>query len=119
MVFVACLSLNFYCFYQTLVPVDYDTAGMIRDDNLFETLVAPLPKGSVLTSVMDCCHSGTVLDLPYTFLADGKQQEMAAVPDFDFGTLTNLFQTYMAQQQAGSDNPMAALLKGCGGCNIM
>lgn len=31
---------------------------MIRDDDLFKTLVAPLPAGSVLTSVMDCCHSG-------------------------------------------------------------
>jgi hypothetical protein len=96
---------------------------MIRDDELFQTLVAPLPEGSVLTSVMDCCHSGTVLDLPYVFLADGEHEQMEAVPDFDFATLDKFFQMYMAAQQSGggASDPVAMLLKGCGaaGCNIM
>jgi hypothetical protein len=52
-------------FDDTIVPVDYQQTGQIRDDLLFERLVMPLPEGSQLTAVMDCCHSGTVLDLPY------------------------------------------------------
>ena len=29
-----------------------------------------LPEGVTLTVVMDCCHSGSILDLPYTIKAD-------------------------------------------------
>jgi hypothetical protein len=39
--------------------------------------------------------SGAVLDLPYVFVADGEQDQMAAAPDFDFSVLAGLFQSYM------------------------
>ena len=54
-----------------MVPVDYASAGQIRDDDLFDSLVCAMPQGSTLVSLMDCCHSGTVLDLPYKYRADG------------------------------------------------
>lgn len=49
---------------ETILPMDY-RSGQITDDALWNSLVAPLPDGTRLTSVMDCCHSGTGLDLPY------------------------------------------------------
>lgn len=55
---------------ETLVPVDYQSAGQIRDDIIFEELVAKLPAGVSLKVVMDCCHSGSILDLPYSFQAN-------------------------------------------------
>eukprot|EP00403_Amphidinium_massartii_P029033 CAMPEP_0178404166 /NCGR_PEP_ID=MMETSP0689_2-20121128/17740_1 /TAXON_ID=160604 /ORGANISM="Amphidinium massartii, Strain CS-259" /LENGTH=1059 /DNA_ID=CAMNT_0020025135 /DNA_START=238 /DNA_END=3413 /DNA_ORIENTATION=- len=59
---------------ETLVPVDYQTAGMLSDDDMRRILVSSLPKGVRLTVILDCCHSGTALDLPYKMKlkADGE-----------------------------------------------
>eukprot|EP01062_Namystynia_karyoxenos_P074933 TRINITY_DN72007_c0_g1_i1.p2 TRINITY_DN72007_c0_g1~~TRINITY_DN72007_c0_g1_i1.p2 ORF type:complete len:395 (+),score=126.00 TRINITY_DN72007_c0_g1_i1:86-1186(+) len=64
---------------ETLCPDDYNTAGMIIDDTLFQELVAPLPPGVRLICLMDCCHSGTILDLPFQFAAsDNNLAQVAA-----------------------------------------
>jgi hypothetical protein len=46
-------------FDETLVPVDYASAGQIRDDDLFTTLIGPMGAGVTMTCLFDCCHSGT------------------------------------------------------------
>jgi hypothetical protein len=45
---------------EALCPVDYAKAGIIRDDDVFKMLVAPMAKDVLLTCVMDCCHSGSM-----------------------------------------------------------
>ena len=40
-------------------------AGMIIDDELNNWLVNPLPQGCKLHCIIDACHSGSVMDLPY------------------------------------------------------
>mmetsp|Transcript_19897 Transcript_19897/g.34240 ORF Transcript_19897/g.34240 Transcript_19897/m.34240 type:complete len:334 (-) Transcript_19897:223-1224(-) len=69
---------------ETLIPVDYDKKGQIRDDDLLKILIHPMPKGVTMTCLMDCCHSGTVLDLPYRFTADGDVEEMEMNERCDF-----------------------------------
>jgi len=69
---------------STLVPIDFNEAGQIVDDELYEHLVLKMPRGSTLTCLMDCCHSGTVLDLPFNFVADGEQTEMVEMENFPF-----------------------------------
>ena len=61
---------------ETLIPVDFQTCGQFRDDFLFQHLVRPMQAGVFVTSIMDCCHSGTVLDLPYQFKADEESDSM-------------------------------------------
>lgn len=60
---------------ETILPVDFKTAGMISDDIISEIMVRHLPEGVRLTAVMDCCHSGTGLDLPYSWTRRGWREE--------------------------------------------
>lgn len=44
------LSRLLYSRYdETLVPVDFASAGQIRDDDIFSTLIGPMSKGVVMT----------------------------------------------------------------------
>jgi hypothetical protein len=70
---------------ETLIPLDFKQHGQIRDDDLLRILVRPMKEGVTMTCLMDCCHSGTVLDLPYRFTADGEK--MIRESNTDFGKL--------------------------------
>lgn len=50
---------------EMLWPVDHQTAGKISDDDINATIVRPLPQGTKLHAIIDACHSGTILDLPF------------------------------------------------------
>ncbi|XP_057837256.1 metacaspase-1 [Cryptomeria japonica] len=52
-------------FDETLLPLDFETQGMIVDDEINATIVRPLLPGVRLHAFIDACHSGTVLDLPF------------------------------------------------------
>eukprot|EP01012_Entosiphon_sulcatum_P007920 TRINITY_DN14149_c0_g1_i1.p1 TRINITY_DN14149_c0_g1~~TRINITY_DN14149_c0_g1_i1.p1 ORF type:complete len:470 (-),score=98.53 TRINITY_DN14149_c0_g1_i1:148-1518(-) len=62
---------------ETLVPLDFASAGEITDDEMFDILVKNLPQGAQLTAIADCCHSGTVLDLPYGFVCSANPDNPA------------------------------------------
>jgi hypothetical protein len=57
---------------ETIVPIDFQThmPSFLTDDTILETLVVPLPENCRLTAVMDCCHSGTGMDLPFVLCGD-------------------------------------------------
>ncbi|KAI7727875.1 hypothetical protein M8C21_005860 [Ambrosia artemisiifolia] len=50
---------------ETLCPLDFETQGMIVDDEINATMVKPIPHGVKLHAIIDACHSGTMLDLPF------------------------------------------------------
>jgi len=61
-------------FDETIMPVDFRTAGQIIDDDLHTLLVKPLKAGVKFVAVFDSCHSGTALDLPFVYLPTGGYQ---------------------------------------------
>lgn len=52
---------------EALVPVDFDSAGALLDDEIHALTVRKLPKGARLTAVVDASHSGSVMDLLYVY----------------------------------------------------
>jgi len=68
---------------ETLIPLDFKRAGQILDDDLYERLVKRMREGVTVVVLMDCCHSGTALDLPYEINA--TQSKMSFNQGFDIG----------------------------------
>ncbi|KAF9960246.1 Ca(2+)-dependent cysteine protease [Mortierella alpina] len=87
---------------EIIYPCDYLRSGIISDDEMYDLLVKDLPAGVQLTALVDACHSGTMLDLPYVYngnhvteleaVTRTKVGAMAAMSsgDFDLPSSDNL-----------------------------
>lgn len=73
---------------EALIPTDYEDTGIIRDTLFFKTLLAPMKKGVMVTCIIDCCHTGVMIDLPYLWTTKGDKGEplpkMSLNNDFSF-----------------------------------
>lgn len=68
-------------FDETIMPVDFQTQGVITDDVMNNIMVKPLQAGVKMTALFDSCHSGTALDLPYTYSTKGLIKEPSVLKD--------------------------------------
>ena len=55
---------------DTICPVDFQENGQIDSDMLHQKLVRSLPSNSSLFVILDCCHSGSALELPLVYRGD-------------------------------------------------
>ena len=60
---------------DVVYPLDFQTAGPLTDDEIHDITVRPFQPGVRLNALFDSCHSGTVLDLPYTYSTNGVIKE--------------------------------------------
>jgi len=102
---------------ENIYPLDHKTAGTIVDNDMHRIMVTPLPQGCRLTAIFDCvrpgpsppscacmtssvpsltptpsslrpqCHSGSALDLPYTYSTKGVLKEPNMLADAGSGAL--------------------------------
>ena len=68
---------------ETLIPIDFQRKGQIRDDDLLRYLVKPMGEGVLMTCLMDCCHSIVelfsicpIVLLPMEIITKTKWKEM-------------------------------------------
>lgn len=90
---------------SSIFPVDFATAGQIIDDDILKNLIKAMPPGVHTTMVVDCCHSGSVGDLPYRLPANAKTQVIEH--DFDTDTREEIIAKDNAANQAEEDRKKA------------
>lgn len=60
---------------EAIIPVDFRSSGIIRDTLIFKTLLAPMRYGVTVTCLFDCCDTGIMADLPYSWTAKSDRVE--------------------------------------------
>lgn len=65
---------------EILIPGDFREAGQIVDDEIYSEFVTQVPAGVHVVCMIDCCHSGTAMDLPY--VCSVGDEEMRASDGF-------------------------------------
>ncbi|PVU95941.1 hypothetical protein BB561_001514 [Smittium simulii] len=86
---------------ETICPLDFEENGQIIDDDMNAIMVRPLPQGCRLTAIFDCCHSGSALDLPFTYSSQGKLKHSTAL-DLTGASLKNVGQSYLKGDVQGA-----------------
>eukprot|EP01101_Sappina_pedata_P005145 TRINITY_DN22_c1_g1_i3.p1 TRINITY_DN22_c1_g1~~TRINITY_DN22_c1_g1_i3.p1 ORF type:complete len:228 (+),score=81.62 TRINITY_DN22_c1_g1_i3:65-685(+) len=99
---------------ETIVPLDYKTAGQITDDDMHTMLVKPLKKGVRFYVIFDSCHSGTALDLPFTYSPTGTYEGGSGGGKISktqiFNGLLGVGKSLMSGDKVGAAKQMGTLL---------
>eukprot|EP00586_Coscinodiscus_wailesii_P020360 CAMPEP_0172504060 /NCGR_PEP_ID=MMETSP1066-20121228/174927_1 /TAXON_ID=671091 /ORGANISM="Coscinodiscus wailesii, Strain CCMP2513" /LENGTH=741 /DNA_ID=CAMNT_0013280057 /DNA_START=712 /DNA_END=2937 /DNA_ORIENTATION=+ len=82
---------------EAIIPSDYKVSGMIRDILIFKTLLAPMRYGVSVTLLLDCCDTGVMVDLPYSWSTKMDRMDVVAKmslnDDFSFVRFLKVIKT--------------------------
>lgn len=76
---------------QVLVPLDYQTKGIISDDWLHTDFIAKVKKDVTLYGFLDCCNSGTLFDLKFNWKSNCKPKNNIVPKTYNPDDWTNEF----------------------------
>lgn len=100
---------------QVIYPSDFRIAGHIVDDDMHRIMVQPLMPGVRLTAIFDSCHSGSALDLPYTYSTQGELKEPTLAKSAGQGLLSIVSSYARGDIGAIQDTAMGLLKKAATG----
>ncbi len=58
---------------EGIVPIDFNNSGIITDDTLYDNFFSKIDSNCRTVCVFDSCNSGSISDLNYSWLSDGKK----------------------------------------------
>lgn len=91
------INNNVESYDEIIAPTDCEMSGIIRDTLIFKTLLAPMRYGVHVTIVIDCCDTGMVLDLPYSWSTRADRADavakMTQSDDFSFVRFLKVIKT--------------------------
>lgn len=96
---------------ECLVPSDYETRGVILDDEINDVLSHFNPKTRVIL-VFDCCHSGTIADMMYSYSGGMMKKNKKASVKGPMGPVIALSGCLDDQTAADAWNPAKAKYQG-------
>mmetsp|Transcript_11768 Transcript_11768/g.17156 ORF Transcript_11768/g.17156 Transcript_11768/m.17156 type:complete len:684 (+) Transcript_11768:66-2117(+) len=104
---------------EVIIPSDFSKCGVIRDTLIFKTLLAPMRSGVTVTFFVDCCDTGMMLDLPYSWTTRNDRLESAAKmslnDDFSFVRFLKVVKTlYESSKFTQLGNTVGSVLKAKG-----
>jgi hypothetical protein len=68
---------------ECIAPFDVNENGVITDDQLLKTLILPMAPEAHCILVFDCCHSGTIVDLPW-YWTGRRTRHLDPNPEWSF-----------------------------------
>lgn len=99
---------------EAIFPTDAEKVingpGYIVDDLIHDICVKTLPQGCRFTAIFDCCHSGSIMDLPYMYSTKGVLKEPSLIKDTGLGLMA-IHAGYVKQDLGSMVTGTAGLLK--------
>ncbi len=98
---------------EAIVPLDYQTRGILTDDWIYNVMAKRVPVGVKLYSFFDCCCSGTICDLRYNFQYN-RQSKIPITPAINDYIPTNWLNNYNMSMEGTLDTVGSVyMISGC------
>lgn len=98
---------------EVIIPLDYESRGVITDDWIFNNVISRISDGVNMWGFMDCCHSGTLLDLKYNYksLCQYTKGKISSGMQYNSKDWTSRFSVSI--EKAKSTNSSVCMFSGC------